>query len=331
LVVDDELAGLTSAHLKASQPEIEAILRDPDSPEVAAILKICRTKIDVSGFESDPKAFASFLDSDRFVTEVLSTEWFRAGIDTNLQEKLANFFTLLERVKSLRMEFEKAFPSPEYSLIFSANRPPVTDARGFDFLFLDLVLLGSAAPVDDLKTYLTELANDAADDELPPIVAMSTAEDELKDHRREFSKTAQISAAGLWVLPKSDLQSEDFKARGLRVLFDQLMRQRPAAHRMRFFLRRWTAALDRAADAAATTLWNLDAAAVQRIHHTAIRDNDPFDGHLGDLISREYLWNVEADASVASRWSSWTSACAATSMTAIRLPIGSCPQSSTRK
>jgi len=301
LVVDDEFVQFVYAQLRESEPEIEALLGDTDAPEVEKLLKLCVGKIDVSPFEADPRAFQKFLMSDAFVQEVLLSDWFRENAGGDLVGKFSNFFTRADRGKTLRKEFDAAFPAKDFLVDFVPKRPGRAEAIAYDFLFLDLVLVGSGSPVDDLKAYLKDLSDEAGDKPMPPIVAMSTAEEELTKHRQEFSKAAQISAAGLWILPKSDLASADFKARGLRVLFDQLMAQRAAAQSMRAFIRSWADALKRAADAAETTLWNLDAAAIQRVHLTAIVDNDPFDGHLGDLISREYLWHVERDSAVAKR------------------------------
>ena len=301
LVVDDELVQFVYAQLRESEPEIETVLGDADGPEVRELLKLCATAMDASSFEANEGAFRAFLTTDAFVQQILLSAWFREKASQDLVGRFSNFFTRADRGAALRKEFDAAFPLPEYAIDFVAKRPGLIEALSYDFLFLDLVLVGSASPVDDLKKFLGELSAEAGDKPMPPIVAMSTAEAELKTHRQEFSKASQISAAGLWILPKSDLASKDFKARGLRVLFDQLMAQRSPAHSMRAFVRSWAGALLKAADAAETTLWNLDASAIQRIHLTAIGDNDPFDGHLGDLISREYLWHVEQDGVVAAR------------------------------
>jgi hypothetical protein len=57
-------------------------------------------------------------------------------------------------------------------------------------------------------------------------------------------------------------------------------------------------ALEDARKNASTTLWNLDAAAMQQIHLSAITEDDPYDEHLNELMSREYLWHVESSPSV---------------------------------
>lgn len=301
LVVDDELVQFVYAQLRESEPEIEKVLGDAEGPEVRELLKLCENAMDVGPYEADERAFRAFLNSDAFIQQILLSAWFREKASLELIERFSNFFTRADRGAALRREFDAAFPVAEYTIDFVAKRPGQVEALAYDFLFLDLVLIGSASPVDDLKQYLVELSVAAGDKPMPPIVVMSTNEAELKKHRQEFSKASKVSAAGLWILPKSDLTSKDFKARGLRVLFDQLMAQRSPAHSMRAFVRSWVGALSKAADAAETTLWNLDASAIQRIHLTAIGDNDPFDGHLGDLVSREYLWHVEQNGQVAGK------------------------------
>lgn len=301
LVVDDELVHFVYAQLRESEPEIDAVLGDSESPEVLELLELCSGVMDTSAFKVDERAFRAFLMSDAFVQNVLMSSWFDQKASQDLVGNFSNFFTRAKRGAALRLEFDAAFPASEYVIDFVAQRPRASVALGYDFLFLDLVLVGSASPVDDLKKYLADISEAAGDSPMPPIVAMSTAEAELTKHRQEFSKASQVSAAGLWILPKSDLASKDFRARGLRVLFEQLRAQRLPAHSMRAFVRSWAGALSKAADAAETTLWNLDASAIQRIHLTAIGDNDPFDGHLGDLVSREYLWHVEQDGQVARK------------------------------
>lgn len=301
LVVDDELDQFVYAQLRESEPDIEGLLGDDSAPEIESIFRLCADHMDVAEFVVDPISFQKFLMSDDFVQGVLLSDWFRKSGDIELLNKFSNFFTRVDMGRALRREFDEAFPPKEFRVDYTAKRPGRAEAISYDFLFLDLVLVGSGSPVDDLKSFLKELSEEAGDKPIPPIVAMSTAEDELTKHRRDFSKASRISAAGLWILPKSDLASSDFKARGLRVLFDQLLAQRAAAQRMRAFIHSWAEALKKAADAAETTLWNLDAAALQRVHLTAITDNDPFDGHLGDLISREYLWHIERDIEVAKR------------------------------
>ncbi|MEG2272900.1 MAG: hypothetical protein RSC05_11565, partial [Acinetobacter sp.] len=50
--------------------------------------------------------------------------------------------------------------------------------------------------------------------------------------------------------------------------------------------------------AAATTLWNLDASAMQQIHFASYSDNDPYEQHIHELLCREHLAYIEADKEV---------------------------------
>lgn len=297
LVVDDELAGMDRGHLSQLEPSVDALLGDSQSPEVEEILSIAAHAMDVSAIYGNDTKTSAFLASNEFVSNVLLTPTFLTMASGGLQKSFTNFFSKYEKVQELRKEFEAAFPRPDYELVFRAERPQISNALSFDLVVLDLVLKGSANAVDELVNYLKDLAETAKDEKIPPIIVMST-HPALRDHRRTFSERACISAAGLWILPKSDLGAPDFKARGLRLAFEQLSRQKLASHNMRIFVKRWTNALDLARESAATTLWNLDASAMQRIHHTAIKDNDPYDDHLGELIAREYLWHVESNKSV---------------------------------
>lgn len=297
LVVDDELAGMDQTHLRQLDPKSEELLGDSESPELTEILAIAGQLMNISAFLGDNAKIANFLSSNEFVTGVLASPIFVTTASPNLKRHFANFISKLEAVQSLKREFEAAFQPPQFELIFLPERPSVADALSFDLIVLDLVLKRSSNPVDELVGYLKDLSVAAAANMLPPVILMST-HSELKQHRRHFSEQAGISAAGLWILPKSDLVAPDFKARGLLLVFEQLTHQRSVAHYMRIFVRRWIDALEAARAKAASTLWNLDASAMQRIHHTATKDNDPYDDHLGELIAREYLWHVESDKSV---------------------------------
>lgn len=295
LVADDELVGMDAGHLRQLEPGVEELMRDPASPEVVEMIEIAAKVMDVSGFKGDENKTIAFLNSDEFLNVLISPEFDKAN--DGLKKHFANFLSKVENVRLLKNELMKAFPAPKFELIFRATRPAVADALTFNLIVLDLVLKRSKKPVDELVQYLVDLAAESKNDMLPPIILMSTHR-ELKEHRKTFSVRSGISAVGLWILPKTDLVAPDFQARGLGLVFEQLTRQRSIAHRMRIFVRSWSNALDNAREKVASTLWNLDASAMQRIHHTAIKDNDPYDDHLGELIAREYLWHVESDKSV---------------------------------
>ncbi|MFP3577947.1 hypothetical protein, partial [Brevibacillus sp. SIMBA_040] len=74
------------------------------------------------------------------------------------------------------------------------------------------------------------------------------------------------SAAGLMLLPKSEVFKANFGAHGIKLSYQQLKRQREIAQHMRVFISAWTRAQTEAQEKARFTLWNLDAAAMQEIH-----------------------------------------------------------------
>lgn len=165
----------------------------------------------------------------------------------------------------------------------------------YDLIILDLVLKSSTAAVDQLVDYLKGLAELGTP--LPCIILMSSHK-ELVDSITRFSAGSKISAAGMIILPKSEVRKKEFGHQGLTLCYQQLHRQREIAERMRVFMRTWIDALKGASDKASEALWNLDAAAMQDLHLTAFGDNDPYDEYLNELLAREYLWHVESNSSV---------------------------------
>jgi hypothetical protein len=159
------------------------------------------------------------------------------------------------------------------------------------------VLLNSAGAVDELAQYLADLGSTTYPAQLPFLIVLSSRP-EMVENRLRFSTASHISAAGLLLLEKGHVRNAQFGAPGLVLAFQQLERQRDVAQYLRAFVKEWMAALERAKVAASETLWNLDAAAMQEIHLSAISDDDPYDEHLNELVAREYLYHVETSADV---------------------------------
>lgn len=295
LVVDDELIGLSRSQLDETALQT---LEDTTSEEYESLLEIARLR---EGFDSveaaGPDAVREFFGGDG-VTEVILSKEFQQHASEGLKALLKHFSDDVARIRTLRRQIEDAFPATEYELLFlGSNRPSIDEFLNCSLLLLDLVLKPANDPVDAAVTYLTKLSTDAGDRILPPIILMSS-HDELKTHQLIFAAKSRISAAGLIALRKPEIARSEFGAAGLRLTYQQLQTQNDVAHRMRSFMRAWVCALDMARKNSEQTLWNLDAAAMQQIHHTAFADNDPYDEHLNELIAREYLWHVEADPAV---------------------------------
>lgn len=300
-VIDDELAGLTFTHLTAHS-EMGDVLGDISSPEVAELWSIV-VSIDNSfkplATEST-ETVRQFLGSTRLVQDVLLSPQFRATATAQLLGPLDNFFQKADSVLTLKEQIEAAFPPTEFETTFAAARPSApADLLQYDFLILDLVLTKSEGAVDEMVKYLLALSDANYPAQLPAIIIMSNSA-ELTTERLRFSTDSQISAAGLLLLPKAKIREADFGKDGLVLSYQQLDRQRSVAHHMRVFMRTWMGALESARSKASITLWNMDAAAMQQIHLSAISEDDPYDEHLNELMSREYLWHVESSPAVAT-------------------------------
>jgi len=292
LIVDDELVGMSYSHLPKL---VKDLFEDQTSPEFEELWQlVMHIKHYADANTEDANVIREFITSDELVQDVILSAHFQEKATELLKKPLANFLHQSNTVQKLRKHIEAAFPESEYKIEFSAIRPPTHgDALKYDLLILDLVLKNSASAVDELIAYLEVLGKIKYPEKLPCIIIMSNRQ-ELIEHRIRFSHESKISAAGLLILPKSEVAKDNFGALGLVLSYQQLDRQREIAQRMRVFMRTWIKALESARDSAGKALWNLDAAAMQEIHLVAHNDSDPYDEHLNELISREYLWHVES-------------------------------------
>lgn len=302
LVVDDELFGLRKIHVEGVVPNFYETLADINDPAFASLLAIAQSIPAVSLRVPNDARAAEYFATDGAVRELLLSAEFGGGASPKLKQLLAPFLARAQRVEQLRGEFLAAFPPPDFAVEFiGAPRPALEKVVQCAAVFLDLFLEdGAGAPVDAVQQYLRSLANQAGPAVLPPIVLMSLHA-ELNEHKRQFSERACISAAGLMVLHKDKIGEAQFGSVGLRLSFDQLSRQSAVAHSMRLFIASWMRALAQATAGTSKTLWNLDASAMQQIHFASVSDDDPYDEHLNELLSREHLFRVEADDDVGAK------------------------------
>ncbi|MCO8170199.1 hypothetical protein NJC40_20765 [Pseudomonas sp. 21LCFQ02] len=298
IVIDDELSGLTSFHLNEVVGDFRATLGDVTSPQFEEFWRLTEELgglPDIEKYDEDEKQ--AYLQSDNFVQSVVLNAQFEAKVELEYKKWLNPFLERSKEVSQLKSALEGAFSAPEFELVFEKSRPTKhTDLLAYDLVIFDLVLQKSAGAVDQLVDYLKALS-DSQPEQLPSIIVMSSRK-ELISERMRFSTQSKISAAGLVLLPKNEVFRENFGAAGIRLNYQQLQRQKEAAQHMRKFMSVWTAALGHAQESAETTLWNLDAAAMQEIHLSASLDSDPYDGHLSEYLAKEYLWHVERSASV---------------------------------
>ena len=299
LVVDDELSQLTKSHVRRLAADFYGAIEDVTDPAFDNLWDVAKAVPGLGAADWDQEEAAAYLSSEDAVSRVLLSQEFEQIAQKRLLDLLLPFTAKAKWVSSLKQVFKEAYPAPEFNLVFvSAPRPRFSDVRHCAAVFLDLFLeQGEANPVLVVQDYLRNLATDAGEAVLPPLVLMSS-HPELEQHKLGFSERASISAAGLMVLPKKSLMEPEFCASGLTLAFKQLDRQKHVAHALRRFMAAWLGALETAKKNTARTLWNLDASAMQQIHLASISDDDPYDEHLNEFLSREHLFHVETQENV---------------------------------
>lgn len=301
LVVDDELAGLRKAHVAGSVADFYDILADVTEPRFEDLRQLALTLPATAPFVGDEHSAAAYFQTDEAVRDLFLSPQIAVAATQAVRDLLAPFLSRSDGVERIRSDFLAAFPPGDFSIDFASARPDFEILAQFEAIFLDLLLEdGSATPVADLKDYLRTLSQAAGENVLPPIVLMSS-HDVLHQERRNFSDESHISAAGLMVLPKEKIADSQFRSDGLRLSFDLLIRQSSVAHAMRLFMSSWMRALAKATKDTSNILWNLDASAMQQFHFASFSDDDPYDEHLGELLSRDHLFRVESESEVKTR------------------------------
>jgi hypothetical protein len=299
LVVDDELHQFTKSHVNRWASSFYDTIADVNDPVFDNLWEVAKSVSGLGAEAWEVSEAAAYLASEVAVSNVLLSPKFEQIAKEPLRALLATFHERARWAAELKSVFHGAFHAPEFELQFvPAPRPAFARVGQCAAVFLDLFLeRGESSPVAAVQSYLGRLAADAGDAILPPIILMSS-HSELEENKRRFSEHARISAAGLMVLPKATLMEPEFRVSGLLLAFKQLDRQKHVAHALRRFMASWLQALETAKENTARTLWNLDASAMQQIHFASISDDDPYDEHLSEFLSREHLFHVEAHRTV---------------------------------
>lgn len=297
-VVDDQLFSLKRKDLAGSDIDF---FEDRTSEELAELWGIIQKQKPFNSLEdTSDDEIQAFLNTDDFIEDVLLSEVFDGEASQNLKQKFDHFFMLSTTAKKHKEIIKKVFPTSEFEVEYLGVRPQNPKVLlNYEFIMLDLFMNDSVTTIQDLKDYLKKLATSARTSPIPPIVLFSS-NPSLSENRKSFSKAAKISSAGIYILLKADLLDTNFADVGLALIYKQLTAQIDVANKMRNFIKAWVSALNNAKSRAEENLWNLDAGAMQYIHYTAVTDNDPYDEHLSELISREYSWHVESNPKVRS-------------------------------
>lgn len=301
LIVDDELHQLTKSHVRRLAADFYDTIEDVNDPSFENLWTVAKAIPDLEAGAWGLEEAVNYLTSETAVSTVLLSPQFGQLAQPQLLALLRPFTARAEWVAELKHVFQRAFKTPEFDLQFvPAPRPVTARVTQCAAVFLDLFLeQGAPSPVTAVQDYLRQLATEAGDAALPPLILMSS-HPELEQNKLRFSEHAGISAAGLLVLPKATLMEPEFREVGLTLAFKQLDRQKHVAHALRRFMASWLQALETAKERTARTLWNLDASAMQQIHLASISDDDPYDEHLNEFLSREHLFHVESQPQVAA-------------------------------
>lgn len=299
-VIDDDYRPIKFEDL----PEgIQRALMDEVSDEYKNALALLN-KILVDGPPSDLKTELERYSADDNLGEFIQSQSFAQNVflqhaDDILVEQSLHVldgweaWPLRKTAQDLKGVFDKAFGAGNVHYFFDRDTDLATVAK-FDFLILDLFVKHHADVIDELATYLKQLVAVCGSDPIPPILVMSSHA-ELKPNLGDLRFKSQISAAGMVAMSKAEILADQFGVDGVTLLWEQLQHQKNAASKTRSLALAWETALSDATAEASKTIWSLDASAMQQFHFTALRENDPYDEHLSDLLIREYLWHVEGN------------------------------------
>lgn len=298
-VIDDDFGPAKFSELP---PDIQDAFLDEHTPESKNALTIIENlkedDLPIEAFRVVEKYRAEdnlfeFLQSDEFATYIFlrsHNEILEGALKSSYAD--SHFATSREEANALKEIFNNAFGN-ENVTYFADRNTDIDVISKFDFLILDLFIKTPEDFIRDITSFLKHLVQHC--EQLPPILLMSSHA-ELKHNLGKIRYFAEISAAGMVALSKREIRNSA-GIDGVRLMWEQLHHQRVAASKTKTLISAWNTALENAKSKALETIWSLDASAMQQFHYTAFIENDPFDEHLSDLLSREYQWHVENNSS----------------------------------
>lgn len=295
-IIDDEIGYVKYGQLT---PEIHAVLADSTSPELAELWQYGEELIELPPFgQVDVGLIQKTVEDERFINEVLLSDRVTETGSAEVQNCLRAFKDLHRQSTGVLSAIRAAFPDEEYEVHeFQARPERPADLVQFALVIMD-VMMEDGLDFDGVGRYLGRLSEAANDATIPLIMLISHQEERLREKRTQLRMLAQISAAGFCIVSKTEIGQPNFGTQGVQLLWRQMKSQRQEAENTRQLFRTLENAHLNAWEKTKETLWNLDAASLQQIHLSATIDNDPFDEHMLELLSRHYLFNVEADPSV---------------------------------
>lgn len=299
-VIDDDFGPAKFSELHLDVQEAFTDEHSPESKNALAIIENLKKKdlpddvyTLIEKYRAENNLF-EFLQSDQFTNSIF-LEHHQEILEGELKKTYLDsaFATAREYASTLKNIFNTAFGAENVNY-FPDRNVDVEILSKVDFLILDLFIKTPDDFIKDITAFLKHLVQHSEQQLVPPILLMSSHE-ELKHNLGKIRSKAEISAAGMVALSKREIRS-DVGVDGIILMWEQLFHQREAAHRTKSLISAWSAALENAQSKALETIWSLDASAMQQFHYTAFIENDPFDEHLSDLLTREYQWHVESNA-----------------------------------
>lgn len=298
-IVDDEIGPITISRLPQ---EILDVLADSTSPELEEIWTHGTKLIGLPPFDQvNETIIGEKVFSDEFLNEVLMHDDVFSYASGPVQKLLSPFRDLNQQSKAILEQIVEAFPNDQFDVdkIFKRPEDPAM-LLPYSLVVMD-VMMDDHLDLMGVAEYLCKISQAAVDQvPMPLILLVSHRGEDLNRDRGVLRRVAQISAPGFCIVPKCEIAQNNFGSRGVQLLWQQMAAQRTEAEATRHLYRAWKNAFSAAWNKTEETLWNLDAASLQQIHLMAREDNDPFDEHLLELISRHHLWHAEGNPKVQS-------------------------------
>jgi len=293
--IDDDLALPRFASLTET---LRKELSDINSPDLATLWELGRGTLGLPELGTTPPGeVLARVQQEDFVRGVVLSDGAYGKVSEDSRRELDSVRAHRESIVVFADSVRKAFPTEGFELTEFSERP--ADRKSLlkaDLLILDLVM-GGGDPIAGVKAFLQEIAKEAGDGAIPPILLVSLHDDALKKNHLDIRSSAHISASGLFVLSKKDV-AEPTGHFMLSALWAQLTDRRKAATKMRALFKAVESAFEGVKQHTMQTLWSLDVASMHQIYVTARNENDSYDEHVLELLAREVLWHFEMDEPV---------------------------------
>lgn len=294
-IFDDEIKPFGYTEL---DEKIKSVLNDVSSEIFSIIWGIAQDKLNFPPLNTlNRRTVQQFTSRDELVTEVIFDDVFLNSAPEYItdiikaqkgQRELTN--TSLNYVKAAFSDTDK------YNIEEHYQRPASPkELAQYDLIVMDM-MMNDQLSYEQLAEYLGSISSEN-DDKMPIIILISHKPD-LDDYRILFREKSKIPSLGFSILGKRSVTDPTFGVDGVKLIWEQLYKQKEIAFRTRKTFVTLENSFTNAVSSLKSALWSLDASALQQIYTNAKLDNDPLDEHFHELLSKYYIWNIENDTSV---------------------------------